>query len=382
MTTQLRILHCVPSLDAADGGPARSVPALADAQSQAGAEVRVWTGRAPTIDLCTFQSARFETGDIKKVVWQGWTPDIIHDHGMWLPANHSVARLGRKRRIPRIVSPRGMLESWCLRHRRYRKLVAWRVYQNRDLLSSACLHATSECEAAQFRSLGFSQPIVLLPNGVTLPETVSVKELYQSSGENSKKEMLFLSRLHPVKGLKNLIYAWKCAGRTDWRLRIIGSDEDNHRAEIQHLINNQQLQSNVMLCDAVHTKEKWALLRDADVVVLPSFSENFGIVVAESLAAGTPVITTSGTPWKRIVEKRCGWYVEPTVAGLAHALNSAMNTDVSELKAMGHRGHEWVTCEFAWQKIAQKMLMAYEFVLGRRGLCPWFDHDSSNRRAA
>ena len=382
MTRRLRVLHCVPSLNASDGGPARSVPALAGSEARAGVDVRVWSRQPPTIDLVPFQPASFVAGDLDSVVTQDWIPDLIHDHGLWLRSNHASARLGRHNRIPRIVSPRGMLEPWCLQHRRYKKLLAWQFYQHRDLLSSACLHATSQSEARQFRQLGFGQPIVLLPNGVTLPTTPSNADSNRHYENAEDREILFLSRIHPVKGLPHLIEAWSQVVRPGWRLKIVGADEDGHKNEIQNLVTERQLSDSVTICDAVHSDEKWSLLRNADALVLPSFSENFGIVVAEALAVGTPVITTTGTPWQRVVSERCGWYAEPTVAGMTQALNSALQTSRAEIEAMGRRGEKWVRQEFAWDDVGEKMLAAYDSILGTGTHCEWIDRDPTAKRAA
>lgn len=350
-----RILHCVSSLNATDGGPARSVPSLAQAQAACGAEVILWTAHAPTIELQPFPAVRFVHGELPGALPAGWTPDLIHDHGLWLPSNHSTARFGRHHRVPRVISPRGMLQPWCLNHRRWKKRLAWRLYQHRDLRSADCLHATSAAEVQRFRELGFSQPIIQLPNGVPLPDAVAPQ-----TAPSSKREFLFLSRIHPVKGLENLVTAWSRVEHENWRLRIVGSDEDGHGRVIARQIAELGLQDSVSLEGSVNGHEKWRQMAQADVFVLPSFSENFGIVVAEALAAGTPVITTTGTPWARVREQKCGWWVDPTAGALATGLKHAMSVPPQELEAMGQRGRDWARAEFSWELIGQRMLQAYE----------------------
>ena len=361
----LKVLHCIHSLNANDGGPARSVPALAAAEASNGVDVRVWSARAATIPLEPYGSLEFVSGSIENVISDNWVPDLIHDHGLWLRSNHAAARLGRRQRIRRMTSPRGMLEPWCLNHRRFRKQIAWKLYQYRDLRTAACLHATSDSEADQFRRLGLDQPIVLLPNGVSLPTAESPTRKTINADSNPEREVLFLSRIHPVKGLSHLIEAWGNARRPNWRLKIVGSDEDGHKQEIRKQIVQHELQDSITICDAVHSEEKWALLENADLVVLPSFSENFGIVVAEALAAGTPVITSTGTPWKGIVSEQCGWYVAPSVEGFTTALSDAMNQQRATLREMGSRGQKWVLRAFAWADIGKNMLGAYDWILGR-----------------
>lgn len=363
----MKILHCVASLSPNDGGPARSVPSLASAVASAGCDVRVWTGQLPTVDLGEFSNVSFVHGDIDEVTSGDWTPDVIHDHGMWLPNNHAVARFARHRRIPRLVSPRGMLQPWCLRHRRVKKHIAWRLYQHRDLRSADCLHATSEAEIDQFRKLGFHQPIIHLPNGVRFPTSLP----RPASTAKEGREVLFLSRIHPVKGIENLVTAWSQVAKDGWRLRIVGSDSDGHSRVVADRICELGLSENVTIEGPLHGQEKWRRMIDADVFVLPSFSENFGIVVAEALAAGTPVITTTGTPWSGLPRNSCGWWVAPDVASLADALADALSRSRDELQVMGRRGREWVGAEYSWELIGQRMRDAYVHLFDEAVTCDW-----------
>lgn len=367
-----RVLHCIPTLRPSDGGPARSVPALAAAEAEHGTDVRVWTSEPAAIDVTEYSPAQFLSGPVREVLSGGWIPDIIHDHGIWLPAHHKIAKLAQRLAVPRVVSPRGMLEPWCLQHHGFRKRVAWLLYQRRDLASSTSLHATSQSEAQQFRRLGFTQPITLLPNGVGLPD-VAVTERAQQPAYD-KREILFLSRIHPVKGLLNLVAAWKNCVHENWRLRIVGDDEGGHRQAVADAISSLELNDSVQVEAAVHSSEKWSLLQRADVVILPSVSENFGIVVAEALAVGTPAITTTGTPWQQLTGMRCGWYVDPSVEGLSSALQSAMSCSREQLHEMGARGQQWVREEFSWNDIGMKMLQAYQCLAGQQQDVAWVRH--------
>lgn len=361
----LRVLHSVSSLNLQDGGPARSVPALAQAEAAHGADVTIWTQAEPTIDRTPFPDVRFVWGDLTPVDSTNPPPDIIHDHGLWLRSNHRSARLGRHQRVPRVVSPRGMLEPWCLKHHQLRKQVAWRLYQRRDLRSSCALHATSSAESDQFRKLGFRQPVISLPNGVTLPTTDDYQPKLDRQNPSDRKTVLFLSRLHPVKNVHSLIEAWSNVACDAWQLRIVGSGDAGYRRELARLIRQRQLAAHVSLEDAIHSHEKWQLFTDADVVVLPSFSENFGIVVAEALGMGTPVIVTTGMPWDGVIQRECGWQVAPTVEGLTTGLRAATGTSLSERKEMGRRGRNWVRHEYSWHDIGRRMLTAYDWMLGR-----------------
>ena len=367
----LRVLHCIPFLSPSYGGPARSVPALAEAEAQAGADVRVWCPRPTTIDTSEYPNTTFVSGSVRQLRDEGWHPDIVHHQGLWRGCHHQAARLARRLNIPRIISPRGMLEPWCLNHHRFRKKIAWALYQHRDLKTAACLHATSVSEAEQFRRLGFQQAVALLPNGVDFPD-----DACNETGGYEHREILFLSRIHPVKGLLNLVAAWKDCVRPGWKLRIVGDDEFDHREQVKAAVRTEELNESVSVEPAVHSAEKWTLMKNADIVILPSMSENFGIVVAEALAVGTPVITTTGTPWSEVVTHDCGWYVEPSAAGVSEALATAMTRSRSELHEMGARGREWVTREFAWDDVGHRMLQTYRWMQGQAEMGEWFHADA------
>jgi glycosyltransferase involved in cell wall biosynthesis len=288
---------------------------------------------------------------------------ILHDHGVWLATNHAVAAFARKAHVVRVVSPRGMLSTWAMQRGWLKKRAAWLAYQRRDLESVTAFHATSDAEAAEIRALGFTQPIAVIPNGVAFPEAIE-----RTAGANGRRTMLFLSRIHPKKGLENLLRAWHAAAPpAEWRLVIAGPDEGGHRAEIERVVAEQGLGRRVEFPGEISDADKWRWYAAADVFVLPSFSENFGLVVGEALAAGTPAITTTGSPWREAAAQGAGWEAEPTVAGLTAALRAAIACSDRERAAMGARGSLWVRRRFAWRGAAERMR---EFYAELGGLAP------------
>ncbi len=285
---------------------------------------------------------------------------LFHDHGLWLPINHTAATIARQRNFPRIVSLHGLLEPWALNYRAWKKRLAWHLYQKRDLESAALLHATSKREAENFRKLGLRQPIAIIPNGTDLPEW---RDLAYPKG--SPRTMLFLSRIHPVKGLLNLVQAWQTVKPSGWKMIIAGPDEGGHQKIVEAAIHQAGLQDDFEFTGSVYGDEKEALYRSADVFVLPTFSENFGLVVAEALACGVPVITTKGAPWKGLHTHCCGWWIDIGVEPLVAALREAMNLPPDTLREMGQRGRAYVERDFGWPGIAQQMLSVYRWVLGQ-----------------
>ena len=261
-------------------------------------------------------------------------------------------------KLPRVVSPRGMLSPWAMRNGTWKKKVAWHFYQRRDLESATAFHVTSSLEADEVRALGLRQPIALVNNGLELPKSMPKRVVSQ------QPNALFLSRIHPKKGLLNLVRAW---GNTpelrDWKLRIVGPDEGGHKHQIQAEASRLGISDNVQFIDHVDDQVKWQFYREADLFVLPSFSENFGIVVAEALAAGVPVITTRSTPWSELPSQGCGWWVEPTEGALQSALTQAARLSRDELRRMGQAGETWANERFSWNASAEGLVRFYQWLL-------------------
>lgn len=355
----MRILHTVASLHSDSGGPARSVPGLAKATAKSGVSVSLWSEQIPE-GYQPPEGVELHHGSLDDAMKQSGSIDLVHDHGLWLPVNHRIAGLTKNLDIPRMTSPRGMLEPWALNHRKWKKKIAWALYQKRDLQNAAALHATAESEARQFRALGLKQPSYVVANGVDIPAFPDL----QPAIVEGEKTCLFLSRIHPKKGLPMLVEAWASVRPEGWKMLVVGPDERGHRDEILALTKAAGLEGCWEFSDPLEGDAKWLAIRSASLFVLPTFSENFGIVVAESLAACVPVITTTGAPWHGLLENRCGWWIEPDVEQLSRSLAEATSMDAGELKKMGARGREWVEKDFAWQAIGEQMSQAYDAILG------------------
>jgi glycosyltransferase involved in cell wall biosynthesis len=283
---------------------------------------------------------------------------LVHDHGLWLPTNHAAARAAAHAGVPYVVSTRGMLTAWALQFNASKKKVAWALYQRRDLRSARLFHATAQEEVEDIRRVGLRQPIALVPNGVEIPDRV----LTQPPDRTTRKA-LFLSRIHPKKGLLNLVKAWGEVRPQGWELVLAGPDEGDHRAEVERMIRELRLEG-VTWTGEVDDQAKWGLYYDADLFVLPTFSENFGIVVAEALAAGVPAITTTGAPWAVLEERGCGWWIDTGVEALVAALEEATALPYERRLEMGKRGRRYVEEELSWDHVAAEMRAAYAWLLG------------------
>jgi len=364
------VIHCVPSLRAVDGGPTRSVAGLALAQHAAGAQVSILTLISDqALDVADRAGVPVESmGDtggnrisrrsvrrIREVFDRG--VDVVHGHGVWSRFNHHVCREAQRAGAALFVSPRGMLEPWSLRQSRIRKWLAMKLWLRRDLRSAAALVATSEMERDSMLALGLHNAVEIVPNGVDVPRGIEGSP-DTATRRSGARQAIFISRLHPKKGIELLIGAWSEVAPPGWHLRIVGPGEPAYRRSLEALVPGS-LRSSITFEDAANDERKWRLLSESDLFVLPTYSENFGIVIAEALAAGVPVITTTGTPWQALKEKGCGWWVPPRQESIASVLREAASLPPKELRAMGTRGRSFIAERFSWQRIAAPSLEMY-----------------------
>lgn len=380
-STTLEVIHTVTTTRASYGGPSRSVPFLCEALADQGTSIRLVTtvpgsmgnGRSAILPSDPVEVCRVGTQwgflqTLKRPLSfyrtlhdenQVTSLDVIHDHGLWLPTHGMVTLAARRLDVPLVVSTRGMLTSWALQHNRWRKRVVWTAYQEWALRQAALFHVTSEEEVEALRDLGFDQPVALIPNGVQLPDLRDT-----DSALSEPRRALFLSRLHPKKGLPMLIDAWAEVRPENWELVLVGPSEEGHRAELEEQVRSHGLGDVVTFAGPVSDEEKWSVYRSADLFVLPTYSENFGIVVAEALAVGVPVITTTGTPWRELETHECGWWVAPETDAIGDALGKAVRVTDATRRAMGRRGRQLVEDQYSWPGVAEQMNATYRWLAG------------------
>ena len=392
----MKIIHTVSSLALSAGGPTRTVTFLCSALGQQGAQVALFSTQASEkqgSELLLAPEQWVTTTLVSKDT--GWLrhplhlaplrtallqhcrimqPTVLHDNGIWMPSNHTAAAVARATGVPLVISPRGMLEPWALNHQAWKKRLALLLYQRRDLETAAVLHATADQEVDNLRRLGLGQPIAMVPNGVQFPADAVVDCAIAERLRNTKasanhiRTALFLSRIHHKKGLFNLVDAWARMRPVGWRLVIAGPDEGGHKAQVVQRVQSNGLGDVVTFAGEVDGDAKTALYCAADLFVLPTFSENFGVVVAEALAHGLPVVTTRGAPWADLEKFGCGWWVDVGVDPLVRALQEAMALSDDERLVMGQRGREYVR-RYEWDGIAKEMMAVYRWML-RQGPKP------------
>ncbi len=376
--TALHVVQTIGSIAERSGGPARTIRDLSEALARQGAEVTLVAGHDPVDDdaLLPPDAALVRTVLVPvrrryglphydfttAIAGLSPRPAILHDNGIWSPSNIGAAAAARRFAIPLVISPHGMLEPWAMAYRRGRKTVAWSLYQRRILRQARGLCATAPSEAASIRARLPGLPVAVIPNGVACPPRVPNRRHRDAA---TARTLFYMSRIHPKKNLATLIDAWAAlaARFPDWTLRIAGPDELGHSAELQHKVAAMGLQKSVRIEGAVPETGKAAAFASADLFILPTLSENFGIVVAEALAEGVPAIVSNGAPWASLVSEGCGWFTGTDAGSIGTAMAEAMALSPESRRQMGMRGHAHVQRDFGWDGIAQKTLAFYNWLL-------------------
>lgn len=218
------------------------------------------------------------------------------------------------------------------------------------------------------RRVGFTGPVAVIPNAVNAPPL----------NENIERtnRIVFLSRIHPKKGLDILIPAWCQIAEQfpDWELVIAGPLDNSYAKNIVEMSRDLKV-PRLRFCGEVLGDEKSALLFSSRLFVLPTYSENFGLVIAEALAHGLPVITTTETPWTNVKQQGCGWCIRPNHRELTEALVEALSVPPGTLEYMGQQGRELIQTDFSWPQVADRMRCVYQWLLNGGAPPDYVFHD-------
>jgi glycosyltransferase involved in cell wall biosynthesis len=369
----MKICHVVPSLEDRHGGPSKSVRALANAQArvEAAADVQVATtleagqmmippgDDAAAIHVFSRDWPRFlcRSQGLQRYL-AGNEFEVMHSHALWLlTLRYAKAAAGPS--CPLVISPRGMMSGWAYEHRRWRKRLAeWLVHPGAFATASGW-HATSPDEADDIRRLGFKQPICVAPNGVLIPsapELAAARAYWHEACPPlvGRRVAVFYSRYHRKKRVRELLDLWLAQPRGDWFLLLVGVPEEDNADSLNARISAAGASDRAAAFDGSSRPAPFAA---ADLFVLPSHSENFGLVVAEALAAGVPALVTDKTPWKELGPRDAGWCVpwEDWPATLATALAEPPTA----LSRRGANGRAWTQHAFTWEGSARTLLDFY-----------------------
>jgi glycosyltransferase involved in cell wall biosynthesis len=364
----MKILHYIPSIDHSSGGTTTYMQLLAKALGKL-VDIHIvthLTKQPVTIENAQihYLSASFLRLYSAKKQWQKLLNDIqsdmVHINCCWNPLCAYTQKWAQKSGYKVIFTPHGMLEPWIMqRHHWTRKVPALYLYQKKAVQTADYIHATSELEKQNLLQLKYSDKICVIPNGIET-ENISIKSSWKKT-----RTVLYLSRIHPKKGIELLIDAITQTKDVldGYKFIIAGEGEVHYMQSLKDKIKEQNVESFFDFVGGVYGEKKWKLFHNADIFILPTYSENFGIVVAEALASGTPVITTKGAPWQELNTHRCGWWIDNDVDTIARALKEVIALSEEEYRQMGIRGQKLIKENYSIEIVAQKMQQLYEHVL-------------------
>jgi glycosyltransferase involved in cell wall biosynthesis len=394
----MRILHVVPSYYPAVryGGPIKSVHALATASVDRGHEVHVYTTNVDGANNSKVPLGQpvdrdgvfvwyyatnigrrlYRSPDMGRALRSSLKDfDIVHLHSVFLWPTSAAARVARDVGVPYIVAPRGMLVKDLIRRKSSIAKRAWiALFERRNIGQAAAIHVTSEIESKELKALDFKpRRIALVPNGVDLPpiETTRNSTINAASAQ-SRPVILFLGRVNWKKGLDRLIPAIACVPEAE--LVIAGNDEESYLPSLVTLAQRSGVAKRVRFLGPVDGMEKWELLRNAKMLVLPSYSENFGNVILEAMGVGCPVVVTPEVGLAPTVHNaNAGLVVEGTPEKLAAAINVLLQNP-DRCRRMSEAGRRIATEQFSWAAIAEKMEQVYQECACERGTRAGADH--------
>jgi len=388
--TPRRVVHVVHSLAVDFGGPALSVPELALAQSDLISEVKL-LHRIPGVGDPIAAQGLLASHPGHRLIVESLTrwdqlnssiseADLIHVHGLWEITAYRAVRAASRYGIPYVIAPSGTLRPDALRRKSTKKKIALALDFRRRLQQASALHATSLQEACEMRELGLKSPIAVIPIGIHVDQFTSDVDSNLLNSRwpelRGKRRLLFLGRIHPIKGLENLAAAWGLVASEvkDWQLVIAGPDEGGYRKRVEDALAAAGVADRTTFTGEISGEDKCRVLQESDALVLPSISENFGFCVCEALAAGLPVIASHGTPWEGLEREGCGYWVESSVEALADGIRKLAQLEDRERRAKGARGREWVSREFTAAASAQALSALHSWTLGgSRPECLYLD---------
>jgi len=385
----VKLLHVVSSYFPAVryGGTIVSVHGLCRALADRGHDVHVYTTSVDgprdsdvphdqPVDIDGVTVWYFRSSQLRRLYWAPHLAkalaahvaefDVVHTHAIYLWPLWAAARAARRAQVPYVVSPRGMLERDLIDNKNPLLKGLWiAAIERHNLERASAVHVTSNREAEEAAAFGFKLPLVReIPNGFTLdntagqPESPAIEAI--TSGE---PYALFLGRINWKKGLDRLIGA--LARVPAIRLVVAGNDEEDYRAVLDPIAARLGVSSRIVFTGSVDGADKASLLSHARFLALPSYSENFGNVVIEAMAAGCAVIVSKDVGLADTVRTTGAGLV---VDGDPDTLSAAMSRllgDATLRREMGERGRAAAHQCYSWSAVAGQMEDLYRSLAGR-----------------
>jgi glycosyltransferase involved in cell wall biosynthesis len=294
--------------------------------------------------------------------------DVVHVHGMWQEHCALGTQFSRQSHIPYMISAHGMLDRWALRNRGWKKRAYWSLIDKFAFEQASCLRALTQNEAEDYRRMGVTTPVAIIPNGVTIPAmSVSTASFFETYPElRDKRLVLFLGRIHKKKGVHLLCEAWAGIARQfpDTHLVIAGPDSEGTLSSVRSIVSERGIGSTTTFTGMLRGEAKWAALRAAWVFVLPSFSEGFSIAVLEALGVGTPTVISHACYFPEVSETGAGWIIKPEVEHIRKSLIDCLHLSPAEHTAISRRARQLIEERYTWRAVGEKTSAVLDWMLG------------------
>lgn len=305
-------------------------------------------------------------------VLEAYRPDLIHTHGIWLYPSIATTVYCTRQRVPYMISPHGMVDPWAIRHRRWKKVVAYALFESNHIRGARCVRALCDSEARSIRTMRLRNPIAVIPNGIDPPARASLDARAREDSvfepfAKGRRVLLYLGRLHSKKNLSALLQAWSAqekAFRGRWALAIAGWDQLGYEGELGRMKEELGIVDSVSFVGPKFGNDKAETYRNADAFILPSLSEGLPMVVLEAWAFAKPVLMTDACNLPEGFAAEAAIRVGTSANELQEGLRQLEAASDEDLRAMGERGRQLVEERFTWGRIAEQMKTTYEWMLG------------------
>ncbi len=287
------------------------------------------------------------------------TNDIIHIHSLWLYLSVLASKAQKIKNARKIISVHGMLDKWALENGRMKKRLILKLFEQKNLNTANCIHALCEQEYQDIRKITSKIPIAIIPNGINLPQPQKHKT------KKDTKVLLFIGRIHPKKGLENLIHAWSKVESPNWRLVITGPNENKHLEDLKILAKKLHVNTRIDFTGPKFGEDKEQLLESSDAFILPSFSEGLPMSVLEAWSYKLPILMTPECNLPDGYESNAALKIETTPESIAEGLKHLFSLSNSQLEEIGNNGFKLVKEKYTWESVARQMIQLYDWVSGK-----------------
>ncbi|MBQ4461732.1 MAG: glycosyltransferase [Bacteroidaceae bacterium] len=374
----MKILHYINTLDRSFGGTTTYMKMLALSLRSRAELVFVADASPNPVEISGakvifMQSKWYSRSRYKKewiVILDAEKPDVVHINTIWLPQCAWAQLWAEQKGYKCALTVHGMLEPWIVNRNRWKKKLGMIFFQRRQLETSMWHTVTAIEEREHVLQYYSSESIAdasklnidVIPIGI---DSESIARKCASLKSDGEKYILFLSRIHPKKGIEILLEALcrvreKIAG---YKVKIAGEGDSDYVKKLKNFCSENNLNDIVEFVGGVYGDDKWRLISNASVFVLPTYSENFGLVVAEAMSASIPVITTNTTPWLILADTDSGWCIPVGVEHVADALADFASLSADELQQKGRNAFSVISREYSLGMMGEKLMSFYKKML-------------------